>query len=173
MDRKQDEKMNIFLTGPKGVGKSTIVGRVMEDFISLSGGFLTWFSGDRKAPDRCLYISDLNKKTARAAVKFKDGRPSPDPSAFDDFGAELVSSGGRLLIMDELGRFEAGCPRFHEAVIRALDSRTPVLGVVQLSAKSWLDELSSRPDTEIIHVTAENRNLLALELADRIRKMLG
>ncbi len=48
--------MNIFLTGQKGVGKSTIIGRVLEDFISLSGGFLTWYSGGRKAPDRCCFF---------------------------------------------------------------------------------------------------------------------
>jgi nucleoside-triphosphatase len=164
--------MNIFLTGQKGVGKSTIVGRVLEDFISLSGGFLTWYSGDRKAPDRCLYISDLNKKTARVAVRFQDNRPKPDASAFDEFGVELIRAGGRFIIMDELGKFEAGCQRFREAVRGALDSQSPVLGVLQLNAQSWLQELSSRPDTEIIQVTKDNRDLLARELLERFHKTL-
>jgi nucleoside-triphosphatase len=153
----------IFLTGKIQIGKSTVVDKVISAWDGTVTGFRTWFGDDRGSPDRFLYISDVYKKRICKAVRFESGRPKEIFfESFNNFGAGLINETGdsRLIIMDELGRFESRADIFKSAAMQKLDNDTPVLGVLRLDSYGWLDDIRAHPNVCVIEVTEENRDEL-------------
>ena len=69
-------------------------------------------------------------------------------------------AGKDLVVIDEIGRMELFCPAFLEAILLALESPKPVLGVLQERASPLSQRIKRRQDTKIIPVTLENRDQL-------------
>ena len=154
--------MNILLTGEIGIGKSTVVNRVVSASGVNAGGMITKFK-DRESPFRKLYISDLGSEAALEVVSFKtDSPPEVKTEVFDSFGRELVeaASGYELAIIDELGFFERDALNFQKAIFWLLDSPANVLGVIKPDDRGWLSGIRARDDITIITVTTDNRDNL-------------
>lgn len=164
---------HIFLTGPKQVGKTTLLRAALADFPGSVGGFYTLRTR--------AYLGD-----AWSVHLLRPGRGAPGPgpenllfvcgaadgetaSRFDRLGtAALAESAGRdVLLMDELGPHEAKAAAFRRAVLAALDGGVPILGVIQAAPSPFLEEVARHPQVRRIQVTAENRNDPALLAALR------
>lgn len=165
--------MHIFLTGDLQVGKSTIVRGVAASSGLTCGGFLTFFSADRQAEDRNLYLYGVGEVIDYAddhvVVRFEEGRPMPDAARFDSLGTERLSSAqanAALIIMDECGRLERDAAAFQGAVLAALDGPVPVLGVVRQNAGGWTQQILDHPYVRLITVTEANRDALAASLLE-------
>lgn len=166
--------MNIFLTGDLHCGKSTVIDRFLALSGMTPGGFRTSFGADRSEKDRGLYIFPAAQAPvtdqAHTAVRFTNDRPTAIPGVFDALGTEYLKMPGDIVIMDELGRFESRELLFQQAVMEALDSPRPVLGVLRTGREiPWLDRVKGRRDVTIVPVTPENRDLVPGELL----KMFG
>ena len=74
--------------------------------------------------------------------------------------------------MDEIGRMELCSDAFQDAVTRALDSGTPLLGTLQKRENSFLDAIRTRPDVELIVVNSANRECLVPVLLERVEELL-
>jgi molybdopterin-guanine dinucleotide biosynthesis protein A/nucleoside-triphosphatase THEP1 len=164
-------KKNIFLTGSRGAGKTRVIRRTLSALDATPVGYFTELS-DCTSENRKLYINPASEKPCfdelhTAAVFDRDAARATDK--FDTLGSAYVASPGELIIMDELGRLEEDSPRFRAAIIAALDSETPVLGVIRGGLPGWTAELAARPDVEIITVSDENRDELPERLARRLR----
>ena len=80
---------------------------------------------------------------------------------FDTLGtAALRDRDGDVLLMDELGPAESGAKKFCEAVLAALDSDLPVLGVLQKADTEFLRAVAGHPRVRLVTVTVENRDEL-------------
>jgi len=165
-------KMKILLTGPRGVGKSTVIAHVLERTGVRYGGFRT-----ERAPDGMVWLYDLLSGD-RAPVGRYDpqaGRMRPLPVGFETLGVRALQralQGKRveLLVLDELGWLEgeADCLRFRAAVRAAFRSTKPLLGVLRAGQERlWREVLS--PRVELIEVTQANRERLAAALSARLR----
>ena len=163
--------MNILLTGEIGIGKSTVIERVIAKSGVNAGGMITKFR-NRESPSRKLFISDLGREAALEAVSFSpDAPPEVETEIFDGFGCELVEAAGgyELAIIDELGFFERNALRFQKAIFELLDSPCDVLGVIKPDNRGWLSGIRAREDITIITVTIDNRD----EVPARVMELLG
>ncbi|MEW6359455.1 MAG: NTPase [Planctomycetota bacterium] len=159
------------MTGRPGVGKTTLVRKVVESGLPIAGGFYT--EEIREAGRRMGFmIRTLDGKEdvlahVESRSRFRVGRYGVNVEAFERIGVASIEGAlmkDGLIIMDEIGRMELFSERFQNMVIRALDSPRRVFGVIQMRRNNFLDRIRRRPDTQIITITEGNRDALLAEL---------
>lgn len=168
-------KENLFLTGRKHVGKSTILFSALEEYPVLVGGFRVdrVFQGRRL---RAFRIIDLDTFSSAEISTARKGGWNVHIEAFETVGVRAVKKGIRdadLIVMDELGRFEIPAYGFRQAVAEALESPVPVIGVLKEDDNPFLNEIRSREDTEIVEVIKENRDEVRRHVDDWLSQVLG
>ena len=152
---------HLFLTGPKGVGKSTLI----RDCLSRETGCLGGFFTVKQQGSVYLLRAGAGEAPDAENFLFRCGCGG-DPGRFDALGcAALADTEGRsLLVMDELGPHVAQAVRFQAAVFRALEGGTPILGVLQQADSDFLRRVACHPQVTVLTVTEDNRGRLAAEL---------
>ena len=152
---------HLFLTGPKGVGKSTLI----RDFLDRETGRLGGFFTVKQQGSVYLLRAGTGEAPDAENLLFRCGCGG-DPGRFDALGcAALADTEGRsLLVMDELGPHEAQAVRFQAAVFRALEGKIPILGVLQQADSDFLRRIAGHPQVTVLTVTEDNRGRLAAEL---------
>ena len=152
---------HLFLTGPKGVGKSTLI----RDFLDRETGRLGGFFTVKQQGSVYLLRAGAGEAPDAENFLFRCGCGG-DPGRFDALGcAALADTEGRsLLVMDELGPHEAQAVRFQAAVFRALEGKIPILGVLQQADSDFLRRIAGHPQVTVLTVTEDNRGRLAAEL---------
>lgn len=165
---------HLFLTGEKGVGKSTLIDRLLSRFPGRVGGFRTVRVDTVRPGEATVHLLRVSggEQPGEGNLLFSCAAPGADMALrFETLGRAALSGCGRcgLILMDELGPHEAAAPLFQRAVLEVLDGPTPVLGVLQRAGEPFLRSIAARADTAVLEVTRENRDALALliELAGR------
>jgi nucleoside-triphosphatase len=155
---------NLFLTGKQGVGKTTLLNKLLarEDEHCLSSGTIGGYYTEcaLHAGARRFWLEDrvTGERCEMAAIT---GRGTQvNLSAFDDFAVRIITRPCGLLALDELGRFEEPCEAFKSAVHAALDGDTTVLGVLKLCDTPFVRSVIERADVTVITVTEQNRDVL-------------
>ena len=152
---------HLFLTGPKNMGKSTLIRGLLAAEEGPLGGFFT------VKHEGGIYLLPAAGERAFTPENFlfRCGHGG-DPARFDDLGCAALAdtAGCRLLVMDELGPHEAEARQFQAAVFRALDGERPIIGVLQQAESEFLDRIAHHPWVTVLAVSGENRDALAAEL---------
>ena len=155
------QRKHLFLTGPKQIGKSTILRRLLQDRDAKIGGFRTvripledGASIHMVAPSETEYTDENRIFSRRKGVLYID------PADFDRIGCDFLANCGDcdLILMDELGPNEANSEKFRQAVWNVLDGDVPVYGVLQVADSDFLDAVAARSDVQVITVSRENRD---------------
>lgn len=154
---------HLFLTGEKGVGKSTLVWYLLQ--------------GHSPCGFRTLRVEGVLERPSVHLLPAVGGTPSAenllfccgggaDPRRFDQLGCQALAAaaGCELLVMDELGPHEAEAEAFRQAVLAALDGPAPICGVLQQADSAFLDAVAAHPRVRVVTVTEENRDGLRLWL---------
>lgn len=152
---------HLFLTGEKGVGKSTLI-----DYL---------LAGRTPCGFRTCRVEGVLSRPSVHLLTVPDATPAADnllfycgaysPERFDTLGvAALENRSGDVLLMDELGPAEAGAEKFTAAVLAALDGELPVLGVLQQADTPLLRAVARHPRVRLVTVTPQNRNVLRATL---------
>jgi len=172
--------MHTFLQGERNIGKSTVISKTL-DIISTRGpvslgGFFTW-KNDEAVPQvfmRPAWKPEGSEAFLIASYDEGTGRMAGDIRVFETEGVRILCEcdGARLIIMDELGKFESGAPLFRRAVFDILAGEAPVLGVLRLDETPWLDPIRSDPSVCLIDVNLGNREDMPFELADRLMALI-
>ncbi len=165
---------NILLTGRPGVGKTTIVRRLLALVEPIAGGFLT--EEIRQAGRRLGFrVRDVHGG-AGAVFAHLDRKGAPrvgkygvDVDTFRRIGVrairEALSRAG-LVVVDEIGKMELLCEAFEAAVAEAMDADQPVVATIPAYRHAFLDSLRQRSDVTLIEVTASSRDGLPAQLAE-------
>lgn len=90
------------------------------------------------------------------------------PENFDLRGVEILNSSGDydLILMDEIGFMETRALKFNRRVLEIPDSDVPVIGVVKPMMKGLPLDVKNHPDTTVLEVTVENRNMFILNFVN-------
>ena len=169
MNSYNNQQKHLFLTGPKQIGKSTVLRKLLQDRKVKIGGFRTvripledGASIHMVAPSETEY-TDENRIFSR-----RKGGLYIDPSDFDRIGCGLLADTGDcdLILMDELGPNEANSEKFRQAVWNTLDGEKSVYGVLQVADSDFLDAVAARPDVQVITISLENRDSMPCRLRD-------
>lgn len=165
----------IFLTGPRQIGKSTVIQKTVsllqEGGLRHLGGFLTYWGAEG---DPHLYIAAADpsqRQNPSHLADYQDGHLTRHTEAFDRLGAELLSDSqsAQLICMDELGYLEEESPLFQGRVLACLDGDMPVIGVLREGDIPWHDQIKAHPRVTICEVSLSNREKLPAQLAAALR----
>lgn len=168
-------KGNLFLTGKKHVGKSTVLFSALRKFPATLGGFRVdrIFQGKRLCAFR---IIDVSTGVSADIATARRGGWDVHIEAFETVGVDSVKNGmhcADIIIMDELGRFEIPAGRFRQAVKEALDSTVAVIGVLKDDDNPFLNEIRIREDAEVLEVREENRDEIQQYVEDWLSRVLA
>lgn len=162
---------HLFFSGEKGVGKSTLVRKLLAAYRGRLGGFFTVKAGDVIPGETTVHLlrADLREVPCRDNLLFCCGRgDSSTAERFDRLGCAALSvPGPELWVMDELGPHEAQAADFCQAVLNVLDGPVPVLGVLQRADAPLLRQVANHSRVRVVEVTRENRDGLARSFAGR------
>lgn len=174
----------IFLTGSPGIGKTTVLMRVVDTLKKHGyrvGGMIS--SEVRVGGSRVGFeIIDL-LTGQRGVLAHVNQREGPKVSKYQVNLNDLAQVGARaiaraseeadIVCCDEVGPMELYSSIFKETVRKVLDSGKPLLGTIHSKAIDPLvDFIKSRADTEIIEVTFANRSTIHKVVVSKILKAL-
>jgi nucleoside-triphosphatase len=96
-----------------------------------------------------------------------------DVAGFDEFleGIPFFDPQNFLVLIDEIGKMECLSAKFRRLVVALLDAPVPLLGTVALRGDAFIEGIKARTDVRLFLVTRENRDDLALEIAEVVRSL--
>jgi len=167
---------NILITGPRQVGKSTLVRNCLAEVPGLKpGGFVTEPVAGAEFP-----VYQLRDLTTGETRIFARPNPLPPPKfqvdsdVFDFFGCEILQRAleiADLIVMDEIGVLEQTAEIFQQQILACLAANTPVLAVVKARENFFLARLKVRADCSIIKLNPVNRHEFYSLLVDWLRNI--
>lgn len=170
---------NRLLVGPPRVGKTRVLQKTMALLPRLRfGGFFC-----RQIPQgsgsQLVLVEGRHRELADGVL----ARPLEVPGmvAFDS--ATLLDEGvpaieralaeAQVVVIDQIGDFEASHPEFQAVVRRAFEGPRPVLATCPVPRPPLARELAERNDTLEVSVETGSRALRPQELADALVAILG
>ena len=162
--------MHILIVGSNGVGKSTLIRRLLEGVPLPVYGFLT----EKEAPVRAggaesVYIHSVSGKRTYTQHNLvgtcSDHHSTRFPAAFERAVPHLRGiPAGSIVLMDELGVMESDARGFCAAVLECLDGNTLVIAAVRDKKSPFLDSVRAHPQARCFFITPENGDALFLEV---------
>lgn len=166
---------NVLLTGRPGVGKTTVIRRVVEELEGWRArGFYTreLRRGAQRIGFQVVTLDGQEGRLAEVGLDspYRVGRYAVDLEDFERLALPtLATPEADLLVIDEIGKMECFSRAFQQAVRCALDGRVPVLGTVGQGGGSFMRSVRGRRDVQLIEVTRANRRGLPGRLAQTLR----
>lgn len=172
--------MHALIVGERGVGKSTLINRVLEACSRPVYGFETKKEDSladelRGSP---VYIYEAWRERSRTEENLvgycNNHRFDASPEVFDRFSSKLrrpVQKGG-VVLLDELGFMEAQAEQFCAAVFALLDGDVPVIAAVKNKNIPFLEAVRSHPKAKCFYITAENRDELYPRVLEFMREQI-
>lgn len=158
---------NLFVTGAREAGKSTLLSYAVSFAGVQATGFVTrpyevngHIAGHAMHALSPLIALEDNDKP----ISVREGAQSCIPVArvFDEFGARYLRAARQddrsLILMDELGLLERDAESFQEEAALCLDGKKPVLGSLKRCGESWLKHIAERDDTLVLELTEDARD---------------
>ncbi len=126
-------KKNLFLTGNKGCGKSTIIAAALGENLGKAGGFLTVRQLGEDGDAKAFWLRRPGSEDGRMIIDYSRQPYTMHPEVFEDLGVELVKQARKYdyVILDEIGGFEILTDPFLDAMMELLQSEVPCIGVVK------------------------------------------
>lgn len=163
--------MKILLTGKPGIGKSTILEKVKNNFSGNKFGVISKEIVD-ELNSRVGFeaINHLGEKKTFAHITdiesdFVVGNKYfVDLETIDNFVVpELkkgISNPDSLVFIDEIGRMQSFSHSFLKTIKEILSSNSNVLGTIVYDQEPWSIEFKENKSVVLIEVSKKNRNLL-------------
>jgi nucleoside-triphosphatase len=168
---------NILITGLPGVGKTTLVKKLVEELKQFYPvGFYTEEireQGTRKGFElisldgRRGLLSHTDIQSPHRVGKYK-----VDVKGFEDFlsSLPLLNPSTRLVVIDEIGKMECFSERFKECLLECLNSDKWVLATIALKGSGFIEEVKRRHDITLCEITQRNRNPLVFDILGEVQK---
>lgn len=163
---------NIFITGERGIGKSTLINKVIKNVDSSIGGFIQ----EKIFTDKttCFNVISLYNLKDSYTIGIYDNEKElllSDVNVFNVISKDILLKSlenRELIILDELGFMEENSMLFKDSIIKILNSGTPVLGVLKECDGNFVQQIKMREDVHVIKINENNRN----SMEDKILHML-
>ncbi|XP_029031322.1 cancer-related nucleoside-triphosphatase isoform X2 [Betta splendens] len=188
---------HVFLTGPPGVGKTTLVQKVCEALMSAgveAEGFYTEEvrEGGRRVGFDVVTVTGERGRLSRtrdsvgaapAGREFAVGPYVVDLPAFENLALPLfrnvgAADGGsrKVFVIDEIGKMELFSQSFIRAVRQTLESSScSILGTIPVpkgKPLALVEEVRSRRDVKVFTVSKENRNSILQDVVATLQDCL-
>ena len=175
------EKRHIVISGHRGVGKSTLIEKLLREVEAPVKGFFTRSTPRDERGYHSIYIfrpTDQERNMSRANhIGDCNGRDRTiNLDVFETLGVDYLREGidddvvsAPIITMDELGFMETEAATFCAAAMSCFNSDRHVLASIKASPRTdFLDSVRSHPNVEVFDITVENRD----ELYERLRPVI-
>ena len=172
--------MHALIVGPRGVGKSTLIRRVLQALERPLFGFETKKESAITDPvlGDPIYIYDAgvtHQQTPENLVGYcKNKHATTIIEAFDRYAGKLTLPvpHGAIIELDEIGFLEAKAQKFCNAILSLLDGSTPVIAAVKDKDVPFLEQVRSHPNAKCFYITQENRDALYEEVLSFMKQQV-
>lgn len=167
------------ISGKVGVGKSTLISRVLDNLNVSVKGFET-----RKE----VSMQDENKGSPVFIYRVGEEKFQSDENLIGWQGSEthityvetfekyadFVDSldDCDVIKFDELGFMESECEKFCGSVLKKFDGDIPVIAAVKNAPTEFLEKVRNHPKCKLFTITEENRDDLVNEVTDYLKAQL-
>lgn len=170
----------LLLTGAPGIGKSTVIAKVIEALGDQTGGFYTREVREQGRRTGFELVTLGGQRARLATTHRRHGFARPVP-----FGRYMVSLDGierlavpamrlaahegLIVVVDEIGPMELLSDRFTEVVLELLAGEVPLLGTIVARHHPVADRIKALDGITLLQLTLENRDRMPSELVDALR----
>ena len=158
---------NILIIGSPRIGKTTLIKRLLKDLTPLvvRGFYKESIIENNILKGYSIITLDL-KWQILAHINIEG------PDRIEDIGVNVdgfeqlvlphlsLFTGTELFIIDEIGKMECLSDKFCQQVKQIFDSNIPLIATGTNDRLPYLDNLASRDDVLLIHITEKNRDIL-------------
>ncbi len=169
-------KNKILLTGKPGIGKTTVIRKVLQMLDDKAIGFYTEDYRDPKTHRRKGFkvITYNGKEGILADVDFESdyrvGKYGVDVKQFEKLAIPILEKAlkekDKIVVIDEIGKMEFFSEKFKNLIKQIMED--PEIKVIATISKKdfhpLIKEIKNLPDVELIEVTWENRDILPQEI---------
>lgn len=175
--------MNILITGPPGIGKTSVLNKVKTDIKSIGlviGGF---YCPEIIKDGRRIGFSIIDIETGESGVLASINTDGPRIGKYgvnleniEKIGVKALEKSlekADFIFIDEIAPMELQSQKFRKAVERVIEGGKPVIAVIhQKSRDELVLNLKKRDHVLMFEVTYENRDFLDREILQVIHPNL-
>jgi nucleoside-triphosphatase len=174
----------MLITGPPGIGKTTILCKTGEDLSSRGykiGGMTSQelredgnrvgFQIENYSSGSKGWLAHIHQPVGPRIGKYRVNLHNLDSIGVAAITQALIDAD--IVVIDEIGPMELFSGNFRNAVRKAVNSCKPLLGTIHFrSHRQLISQLGAGESSEIIEVTVSNRDRLPSELVDKVLKFM-
>ena len=162
--------MNVLLTGTPGVGKTTLIRKLVEALGRPERGFITEEirEAGRRRGFRIVTLDGREGILAHDTIKGPNrvSRYGVSTAALEAIGIPAITPAtpDEIIVLDEIGKMECASQAFKDAAWRALGAPNLVLGTIARKGVGFNARAKQRPDVKLFEVTPRNRDHLVTQI---------
>jgi nucleoside-triphosphatase len=177
MENNNKYYKNVLLTGRPGIGKTSVILRVIQQFPGKMGGFIT---GEIKRLGKRVgfELETLDGKKgilAHIDIKspYKVSKYGVNIDDLEKIGVKSIKNAlgnCELIVIDEIGKMELFSSNFRDVVLEALNSNVKLLATITYSNLPFVSDIKSRNDVIILDITVKNRTYIHKKILKLLKK---
>ncbi len=178
IDTKKDLQAlhkNLFITGKKGCGKSSVLNEALRMWGADFAGYTThpYHINGGCAGHYIHNILSDGDLDIPISIRISKNSCVPVVQGFELVGVTALEgamdTNRRVIVMDEIGVLEDCSIKFCQRVINCLNSKKRVIGCIKSAKGKLIDQIKGRVDTKIIELTKENKEEVLQTAVDFLR----
>ena len=169
-------KKHILLIGKPGVGKTSVIKKIIPLLGTSAGGFFTEEIRvmDRRMGFRIVTLDGEESVMAHVDCNsnYKVGKYRVDLDSFEKVAIPALEKAVKdksIIVIDEIGKMEVFSTKFRKLVRNILDGEKPLLGVIKENGDAFTEEIKNRGDVSLLMVNYENRESLPEKVLNMLK----
>jgi nucleoside-triphosphatase len=169
------KRKNILITGLPGVGKTTLIRKILETLKNLHpAGFYTEEireEGIRKGFEM-ISLDGRRGLLAHTGIRSlcRVGKYKVDVKGFENFldSIPFFNPNTHLIMIDEIGKMECLSGSFKTLLKELLDSEKRVIATIAIKGSGLIEEIKKRHDIKLFELTKSNRDTFLSDILKEV-----